>query len=171
MAANSEANAPTAISKLTLTVTRGVTAGCWAGIPQVLIAQLVGTALGIRGRADIGPRFVARAAQHSGSSLSRPMHWLLAAVFHFEYAGGWGAAYALMVERLGTQRVPPLLSGGLLAALIYTAAFSRIGAATQTGAERAPEQRQGEERFVHWSAALTFGLTIAYTYRWLRERW
>jgi len=171
MAANSEADAPSVISKVTLTVTRGVTAGWWAGIPQVLLAQLVGKALGIRGRADIGPRFVARAAQEAGSSLSRPMHWLLAAVFHFEYAAGWGAAYALIVERLGTRRVPPLLSGGLLAALIYAAAFSQIGAATQTGAERDPEQRQGEERLVHWSAALTFGLTIAYTYHWLRERW
>jgi hypothetical protein len=167
----SQEDAPSAISKLTLTVTRGVTAGCWAGIPQVLLAQLVGKALGIRGRADIGPRFVARAAQHAGSSLSRPMHWLLGAVFHFEYAAGWGAAYALIVERLGTRRVPPLVSGGLLAALIYTAAFSQIGAATQTGAERDPEQRQGGERLVHWTAALTFGLTIAYTYRWLRERW
>src|SRR5437588_115933 len=82
---------PTTIANVALTVTRGVTAGWIAGIPQVLVAQAGGRLLGIRERADIGPRFVRRAAEYAGRPLSTPMHWLLAGVFHFEYAALWGA--------------------------------------------------------------------------------
>ena len=161
---------PTTIATVALTVTRGVTAGCIAGIPQVLVAQAGGRLLGIRERADIGPRFVRRAAEHAGRPLSTPMHWLLAGVFHFEYAAMWGAVYALPVERLGTRRVPPLLGGALLGGVIY-AAFSPLGAATRTGAERPTEQRPLRETVVHWLAALSFALTNAFAYQWLRERW
>ncbi len=98
---------PQVIATAVLTVTRGVTAGWIAGIPQVLVAQVVGHVLGLRERADIGPRFVKRAAEHSGRPLSPPMHWLLGAVFHFEYAASWGMGYALAVEpsaRAGCRR-------------------------------------------------------------------
>jgi hypothetical protein len=162
---------PTTIANMALTVTRGVTAGWIAGIPQVLVAQAGGRLLGIRERADIGPRFVRRAAEHAGRPLSTPMHWLLAGVFHFEYAAMWGAVYALPVERLGPRRVPPLLGGALLGGVIYTAAFSPLGAATRTGAERPTEQRPLRETVVHWLAALSFALTDAFAYQWLRERW
>ena len=171
MADTAKITEPTTIASITLTVTRGVTAGWIAGIPQVLVAQAGAHLLGIRERADIGPRFIRRAAEHAGRPLSRPMHWLLGGVFHFEYAAMWGAVYALPVERLGTRRVPPLLSGLLLGAVIYAAGFSRLGAATRTGAERAPGRREARETVVHWSAALSFALITAYTYRWLRERW
>lgn len=162
---------PEAIAKVTLTVTRGVSAGWIAGIPQVLAAQVEGKALGVRERADIGPRFVKYAARRAGAPLSPPMHWLLGGVFHFEYAAGWGALYALISEALEPRRVTPLLGGALLGAAVYTAAFSPIGAATQTGAERDAERRRPHENLIHCTAALTFGLTNAFTYRWLRERW
>ena len=99
------------------------------------------------------------------------MHWLLAGVFHFEYAALWGAVYALPVERLGPRRVPPLLGGALLGGVIYAAAFSPLGAATRTRAERPTEQRPLRETVVHWLAALSFALTNAIAYQWLRERW
>ncbi len=162
---------PQVIATAVLTVTRGVTAGWIAGIPQVLVAQVVGHVLGLRERADIGPRFVKRAAELSGRPLSPPMHWLLGAVFHFEYAASWGMGYALAVEPLGARRVPPLLSGGLLGAVIYALAFSPLGAATRTGTERPPERRSGAETLVHCAAAWSFALTLSYAYRWLRERW
>ncbi len=162
---------PTTIANLALTVTRGVTAGWIAGIPQVLVAQAVGHLLGIRERADIGPRFVRRAAEHAGRPLSPPMHWVLGGVFHFEYAAGWGMAYALAVEPLGTRRVPPLLSSALLGGLIYTTAFSPLGAATRTGTEREPRRRSARETALHGAAALSFALTAGYAYRWLRARW
>jgi hypothetical protein len=162
---------PTTIAKVALTITRGVTAGWIAGIPQVLVAQAGGRLLGIRERADIGPRFIGRAAEHAGRPLSTPMHWLVGGVFHFEYAAMWGTVYALPVERLGPRRVPPLLGGALLGGVIYTAAFSPLGAATRTGAERPTEQRSVRETVVHCLAALSFALTTAFTYRWLRERW
>jgi len=171
MAGAAKVTEPTTISNVALTVTRGVTAGWIAGIPQVLAAQAGGHVLGIRERADIGPRFIRRAAEHAGRPLSPSMHWLLAGVFHFEYAAMWGAVYALPVERLGTRRVPPLLGSALLGGVIYAAAFSPLGAATRTGAERATEERPARESVVHWLAALSFSLTNDFAYHWLRERW
>src|SRR5689334_10815729 len=131
----------------------GVAAGWIAGVPQVLVTQAEGHLLGARERADIGPRFVARAAQHEGRPLPPAVKWLLAGVFHFEYAALWGALYALALELPGPQRVSPLLGAGALGAIIYTAAFSRIGGATRTGAERPPERRRGFETLLHCSAA------------------
>jgi hypothetical protein len=162
---------PTTIAKVTLTVTRGVTAGWIAGIPQVLLAQAVGQLLGVRERADIGPRFVGSAAAHAGSQLSTPMHWLLGAVFHFEYAAMWGALYGLLVDWRGHRRVPPPLGGLVLGGLVYLSAFSPLGAATRTGAERQVGHRDRRETVLHWQSALVFGLVNAVTYRWLRERW
>lgn len=162
---------PRTIARLVLAVTRGVAAGWIAGIPQVVVTQVEGLAVGARHRADIGPRFIARAAQHGGRPLPRSEQWLLAGVFHFEYAALWGALYALALEPLGPRRVPPLLGGSLLGVVIYTAAFSLVGGATRTGAERPPEQRRPHETLLQWSAALSFALTNAFVYRWLREKW
>lgn len=162
---------PKTIANLSLTVTRGVAAGWIAGIPQVLVAQVLAHLLGIGERADIGPRFIRRAAEHTGRPLSKPMHWVLGGVFHFEFAAGWGTLYALTVEPIGTHRVPPLLGGALLGGAIYTAAFSPLGAATRTGAERQTEQRSTGETALHWSSALSFALTTSFVYRWLRTQW
>jgi hypothetical protein len=162
---------PKTISKVVLAITRGVAAGWVGGIPQVLVTQVEGQLLGVRERADIGPRFIARAAQHEGRPLPPAVQWLLAGVFHFEYAAWWGALYALLVEPIGVRRVHPLLGGSLLGVVIHTAAFSPVGGATRTGAERPPEQRPPHETLLQWSAALSFALTNALVYRWLREKW
>ena len=154
-----------------MNVTRGVIAGLLAGIPQVVLAQAAGFAMGRRDQADIGPRFIEHAEQHTARSLSVPMRWALAAVFHFEYAAGWGVAYALIVEAAGWRRVPPWLGGGLLTAVVYTAAFSAVGGATQTGTERPPERRDWRDTVVHCTAAGGFAFSTAYLYHWLRERW
>lgn len=167
----SELAEPTTIAKLTLTITRGVAAGWIAGIPQVVVTQVEGQLLGARERADIGPRFIRRATEHAGRRLSGPEQWVLAGVFHFEYSACWGAFYALAVELLGWRRVPPPVGGALLGGVIYTAAFSPIGGASRTGAERSPERRSWKETLLHWSAAMSFALTTAYSYRWLRNKW
>lgn len=161
----------TTIAALALTVTRGVSAGWMAAIPQVLVAQAMGRLLGIRERADIGPRFVRRAVEHAGHPLSPLMQWVLGGVFHVEYAAGWGIPYAFAIEPLGARRVPPLLSGALLGGIVYTTAFSPFGAATRTGAEREPHRCSAGETALHCTAALSFALTTAYSYRWLRARW
>jgi hypothetical protein len=151
-------------------VTAGMAVGFLAGIPQVLAAQAVALALGRRERADIAPRFVQRAAEHLGQSLSRPARWTLALVFHFGYAVWWGGAYAATIEALGVRRVPPALGGGLLGAVIYTLAFSRIGMGTATRAERHPERRGLRDWIVQATSVLSFSLIVAYGYRGLRER-
>ncbi len=151
-------------------VALGMAAGCFAGIPQVVAAQAVGRLVGSRQEADIGPRIVHHAALEAGQSLSRPARWFLATCLHFGYAAAWGTVYAPLVESAGLRRVPPALSGGLLGAVIYALAFSRLGMATLTGAERHPDRRGGHEWAVQWTSALGFALTLAYGYRWLRER-
>ncbi len=151
-------------------VTAGMTVGFLAGIPQVLAAQAVALLLGRRERADIAPRLVQRTAEHAGKSLSRPARWTLAMAFHFGYAAWWGAVYATVVERADPHRVPPSLGGGLLGAVIYTLAFSRIGAGTLTSAERDPDRREGREWVVQATSVLSFSLIVAYGYRRLRER-
>jgi hypothetical protein len=150
-------------------VARGVAAGLIAGVPQVAVTQAETALFGLpREQADIGPRFVRKLAQRVlGGSLSEPTHWLLATLFHFGYAAQWGALFAFLHEQRPT---PPLVGGPLLAALIYALAFSPWGAATQTGTERPPEHRSTRETLLHWSAALSFSLTTAYVYRWLRGR-
>jgi hypothetical protein len=162
---------PGLIASSVLTITRGVAAGWLAGIVQVLLAQLVGLIVGRRERADVGPRFLRRASEYQGRHPSPLTSWLLSGVFHFEYAAGWGALYAAIVEGIGWRRVPPVLDAIAMGGIIYAAAFSSIGAGTQTGAERPPERRGTSEVLVHLTAAFSFAVTAAVSYRWIRARW
>jgi hypothetical protein len=140
----------------------GAAAGLVAGIPQVLLAQLVARVLGLPAdQADIGPRFVQRLTERLDASLHEPARWLLAGVFHFGYAAWWGVLYALLQ---GWRPAQPHVGGPLLGALIYTLAFSPWGAATQTGTEEPAERRPTRKTLLHWTAALSFALTLAYTY-------
>ena len=157
------------MTNLLAVTTRGVAAGVIAGIPQVVLTQIEGGFFDVpRERADIGPRFVRRLAQRfTGTTPSSPTEWLLATLFHFGYAAQWGALYALLQEWRPTS---PLVGGSMLAGLIYALAFSPWGAATQTGTERPPSQRRIRETLMHWTAALSFSLTTAYVYEWLRRK-
>jgi hypothetical protein len=147
---------------------KGTVAGLIAGIPQVLLTQLEAWLLPVsRGHADIGPRFVQRLSQRLDTDLDREHHWLLAAAFHFGYAAWWGLAYALLQR---WRPAEPHVGGPLLGALIYTLAFSPWGAATQTGTERPVERRPAQESLLHWTAALSFSLTLAYLYDRLQPR-
>jgi hypothetical protein len=149
-------------------VVRGVVAGLVAGVPQVAIVQVAEKPLGLpANRADIGPRFVERIADHLGESLPPAAHWGLAALFHFAYSAGWGAFYGL-VDAL--VRPPPAVAAPLLGGLIYTLAFSRWGAGTQTGTEPHPDRRHWRQDVLHWTAALSFSVTTALTYAWLCRR-
>ena len=157
------------MTRLSSAVVRGVAAGLIAGIPQVVLTQVEAAFFDVpRERADIGPRFVRRLAQRfTGTTPSSPTEWLLATLFHFGYAAQWGALYAVCQEWRPT---PPLTGGPMLAGLIYTLAFSLWGAATQTGTERHPARRRHRETLLHWTAALSFSLSTAYLYAWLRRR-
>ena len=151
-------------------VALGIVAGLFAGIPQVLAAQAVGALVGKRSEADVGPRFVQRTARLFRRAPSRPERWSLAGLFHFVYAAGWGTAYGTLVGAAGADRVPPPLAGGLLGALIYGVAFSRVGAGTLTHTERHPDRRSEQDWMVLLTSAFSFALTLAYSYRWLDRR-
>lgn len=145
---------------------RGVIAGLVAGIPQVLVVQVVEKVLGLPSeKADIGPRFVERLARKLGTRLDAVPTWSLAALFHFGYSAWWGALYGLVDRWL---RPPPILAGPALGAIIYLAAFSRWGGATQTETETHPDRRPLRESILHLSAVLSFSLTCAYGCRLLR---
>lgn len=141
----------------------GIVAGLVAGIPQVALTQLEAWLLpeAPRESADIGPRFVQRLARRTDADLKREHHWLLAGAFHFGYAGWWGLLYALLQRWRPAQ---PHVGGPLLAALIYALAFSPWGAATQTGTEAPVETRPTRATLMHWTAALSFSLSLAYLY-------
>jgi len=157
------------MTSLASVTTRGVAVGLIAGIPQVVLTQVEAAFFDVpRERADIGPRFVRRVAQRfTGATPSSPTEWLLATLFHFGYAAQWGTLYALAQAWRPT---PPLVGGSMLAGLIYALAFSPWGAATQTGTERHPARRDVRETILHATAALSFSLTTAYLYEWLRRR-
>ncbi len=140
----------------------GLITGLVAGIPQVVLTQIEAWLLPMpRSYADIGPRFVARLGEHADLDLEREHHWLLSAAFHFGYAAWWGILYATLQRWRPAQ---PHIGGPLMAALIYTLAFSPWGAATQTGTERPVQHRPTRETLLHWTAALSFSLTLAYLY-------
>jgi hypothetical protein len=143
-------------------------AGLLASVPQVLFTHAVERLLGLPpGKADIGPRFVQRLAERLEKPLPPVLHWLLAAVFHFAYAAGWGALYGAVQQR---RAMPPTVGGPALGSVIYGLAFSRAGAATHTGSEQHPERRPRRELAMHWTPALTFGMLTAYGYEWRRRR-
>lgn len=146
----------------------GLAAGLIAGIPQVLVTQAEARLLGLHpSQADIGPRFVQAVEKRMDTRLPPAERWLAAGAFHFSYAAGWGILYALLQRWRPAQ---PHVGGPLLAALIYTLAFSPWGAGTQTGTERPVDSRPTEETLLHWTAALSFSLTLAYLYGRL-ENW
>ena len=151
------------------TFATGAGAGLVAGIPQVLFTQAEARLLGLpRERADIGPRFVQRLdSRLEQTDLEPHHHWLIAGAFHFGYAAWWGLVYALLQRWRPAQ---PHVGGPLLAALIYALAFSPWGAATQTGTERPVDTRPVQHTLLHWTAALSFSLTLAYLFSRL-ESW
>lgn len=144
-------------------VGKGIVAGLVAGVPQVLVVQAESPLFGLpRESADIGPRFVQRVSQKTDQPLGAARFWLIAAGFHFAYAAGWGALYALLQKWRPAQ---PHVGGPLLASLIYALAFSPWGVATRTRTERPTDQRPLRESILHWSAALTFSVVTAVVYQ------
>ena len=107
--------------------------------------------------------------RHNISSAEVPTaaHWLVAGAFHFGYAAFWGLIYTLLQRWRPAQ---PHVGGPLLGALIYAAAFSPWGAATHTGTEQPVERRHTHETLLHWTAALSYSLSLAYLFARI-ERW
>jgi hypothetical protein len=150
------------MARVMTALAKGAATGLAAGIPQVLVTKAQARLLGLPDeQADFGPRFVGKLGQHANTPPGRTQRWLLATGFHFGYAGLWGALYA------GLQRwrpAQPHVGGPLLASLIYALAFSPWGVATQAGVEKPVESRPARESVLHWTAALSFSLALAYLF-------
>lgn len=141
---------------------RGIEAGVLASVPQVLVAKAEERLfLPEDETADVGPRFVVELAERAERRLPEDVKWLAASTFHFGYAAGWGALYALCHER---WPVPPVAGGLTLAGVIWTITFPRWGAAVLMGSEREPRERSWGKELVLASAALVFGLGTALLY-------
>src|SRR5947209_578610 len=96
---------------------RGIAAGLFASIPQVLLTQLATRLVGLPNQqAEIGPNFIERLAQRLEKPAPPVLHWFIAAVFHFAYAGGWGSLYGAVQNR---RHVPALAGALTLSGLIY----------------------------------------------------
>lgn len=155
-------------------VRRGIEAALVASIPQVLVPKLV-ERLFLRPddeSADLGPRLVAALVRRTRRSLPEDAKWLAASAFHFTYAAGWGALYALAYER---RPVQPWLGGAALATVIHLITFPRWGVAVLTETEPPPKDRPWRVELMLASAPLTFGLATALLYgrgprRTLREK-
>lgn len=107
---------------------------------------------------NIAPRLVERNAEHFGYAAQPVRDWSLGTVFHVGYGMGWGVLMGVAQQRL---RLPWPLLGTLAGALIYTAAFSRIGAGTLTGTEKPPEERPWRKQVSLVTVALTFAFVEA----------
>ena len=162
---------PKTIANLTLTVTRGVSAGWIAGIPQVLVAQAVGHLLGIRERADVGPRFIRRAAS------------IQAARYRQRCTGCWVASSTSSMLPCGVRPTRWRSSqSGRSASRPSSPADCSVGSSMPPPSRRWVELRAparsasrgsgpSARQLVHCSAAWSFAFTTSFCYRWLRERW
>lgn len=140
----------------------GVEAALVASVPQVLLPKLEEKLFLPPGEsADIGPRFIERLAALARRPLPEDVKWLAASTFHFGYAAGWGALYALAYQR---RPVHPLVGGALLATLIYAITFTPWGGAVKTGTEEPPRRRSAAKELVLVTAPLTFALGTALGY-------
>lgn len=143
-------------------VQRGVLAGLAGGVPQVLLAKVEEKIFLHAGEdADIGPRFVERVGERLGYQVSEDAKWLGASAFHFAYAAGWGALYALAHR---ARPVHPVIGGLVLGGIIYGITFPRWGGAVRTGTEQPPERRSAAMGAVLATAAFGFGLGTALFY-------
>jgi len=141
---------------------RGIEAGLIASVPQVIVPKLEEKLfLPHHEDADLGPRLIAALAKKVEKPLPEDVKWLAAASFHFGYAAFWGAAYAVVQQRV---KMNPLLGGLTLATLIYLMTFPPWGGAVVSGSEDPPRKRTWRKEIVLASAPLLFGLGTALLY-------
>lgn len=108
---------------------------------------------------NIAPRLVHHMLSLAGQDHDEKRDWELGALFHLSYGLGWGMVFGLLqrVTRLRAFMLAVAMGG-----LIYTLAFSRIGVATQTGAEQHPDGRSWQKRVSLVAVALTYMLATAW---------
>lgn len=141
---------------------RGIEAAMIASVPQVIIPK-IGEKLFLPHHedADLGPRLIEALAQKAQKPLPEDVKWLAAASFHFGYAAFWGAAYALVQQRV---KANPVAGGLTMATIIYLMTFPPWGGAVLTGSEDHPRRRTWRKEIVLASAPLIFGLGTALLY-------
>jgi hypothetical protein len=110
---------------------------------------------------NIAPRLINRVARKTGHHSPAALDWLLGTAFHLAYGISWGIAFGL-VRRWSP--LPSLPLAGLFGGAIYIGAFSRFGAATQTGTERKPRDRPWQKHVSLVSVALTYALCLGVLY-------
>ncbi|HEX6386989.1 MAG TPA: hypothetical protein VF177_20185 [Anaerolineae bacterium] len=145
----------------------GAGAGAVGGVVQPAVGKLEEMLGFPPGENSNVPRhFVEALANRAGVNLPNTTSWWAGVGFHVGYALFWGAAYAMVREQ---KEFPPVLGGLGLGAVLYTVAFSRLGAGVQAGSEPAPDKRPPHK----WAHTLTmpfaYSLTTAAVYERIRN--
>lgn len=146
----------------------GAVAGAVGGIVQPAVGKAEEVVFFPRREDTNVPRhFVDALARRTGTQMSYAARLMAGTAFHVGYALFWGAAYGVACDR---RRTTPLVGGLGLGAVLYLAAFSRIGAATWARSEPPPWRRPPRAWLLTTTMPLTYGLTTAWTFEKLRRR-
>jgi hypothetical protein len=141
------------------TVALGAAAGLGATAVQTTLGLAIDKLLLPDGHDNnVAPRLVNRLFRRSGLADDAARDWTMGTVFHFGYAVSWGAVYALARRWSG---LPGLVLGPAFAGLLYLLAFSRLGGATLTEAERPPDQRPWGKQASLVAIASSYALAVA----------
>jgi len=146
--------------------------GAVAGIMGSIVQAGMGLALDKlllppRQHNNIAPRLIKRLAQWTGRQGNAPRDWALGTLFHLGYGAGWGALFGL--GRHATE-APPLVTGGIGGALVYSAAFSSKGVGSLTMTEPPPSLRGWRKQVSLVAVSSAFALVTASLDAWLARR-
>jgi hypothetical protein len=141
---------------------RGALAGLLGATFQVVVGWLMARLLLPRNQdLNVAPRLVHRTLETLGQPASPARDWLLGSFFHFGYGAGWGVALA---RGRTLAHLPGVLVAFPMSVVIYTLAFSRVGAGTIMHVEEDPPLRplgkQGSLLGVVMAFTLSTGLLL-----------
>jgi hypothetical protein len=134
---------------------RGGACGLAGGTLQVAVGWLLSqTLLPPWEDNNIAPRLMQRSLSAVGQRPSSGRDWVLGTLFHYAYAFAWGAVLA---RGRALSNLPALVVAAPVSLVVYTLAFSRVGAGTLVRAEAHPAERPANKQ------ASLLGVVTAFT--------
>jgi hypothetical protein len=123
---------------------RGGACGLAGGTLQVAVGWLLSqTLLPPWEDNNIAPRLMQRSLSAVGQRPSSGRNWVLGTLFHYAYGFAWGAVLA---RGRALSNLPALVVAAPVSLVVYTLAFSRVGAGTLVRAEAHPAARPANKQ-------------------------